>query len=347
MQVFIFILASSFFLIILRNLFLRYNILLDNPDHGNHKIYSTKGTPLLGGVFFYVIILSLILFYNFSHIDIKLFLFLFILLVLGFFADLKKTFSPNARLVLQLLLVISIVLFFDVRVERTTIPFLDFLISNNYIKIFFTIFCILIVINGSNFIDGFNGVASGYFLLSFIFIYTLSIKETNITFNDLIFLKMLILAFLIFYVFNLLGKCFFGDNGIYLVSAFLSIYLITFLGKNSNISPIYAVNILWYPAFENLFSIIRRLKYKKLLTYPDQMHLHSNLNKFILKKFNFPKKLFFKNSLTGIIINIIILPSFIVGLYFFDNSMMLGILTLVNIIVYLTVYFVLSTKYEK
>ena len=129
MQVFIFILASSFFLIILRNLFLRYNILLDNPDHGNHKIYSTKGTPLLGGVFFYVIILSLILFYSFSHIDIKLFLFLFLLLILGFFADLKKTFSPKVRLFLQLLLVTSIVLFFDVRVIRTTIPFLDRIID--------------------------------------------------------------------------------------------------------------------------------------------------------------------------------------------------------------------------
>jgi UDP-N-acetylmuramyl pentapeptide phosphotransferase/UDP-N-acetylglucosamine-1-phosphate transferase len=56
----------------------------------------------------------------------------------------------------------------------TRINFLDFALSNYYINIFFTIFCILIVVNGANLIDGLNGLVLGYFFIVFFFLFKLN-----------------------------------------------------------------------------------------------------------------------------------------------------------------------------
>ena len=63
---------------------------------------------------------------------------------------------------------------------------------------------------------------------------------------------------------------FLGDNGVYITSIIISIYVISFINLNPIASPILALNLLWYP-FENLFTIVRRLiskiKYKSLIGY--------------------------------------------------------------------------------
>ena len=48
------------------------------------------------------------------------------------------------------------------------------------------------------------------------------------------------------------GKCFLGDNGVYVISILLSFIVINIINYN-NLNPIIAINLLWYPAFENLF----------------------------------------------------------------------------------------------
>jgi UDP-N-acetylmuramyl pentapeptide phosphotransferase/UDP-N-acetylglucosamine-1-phosphate transferase len=53
-----------------------------------------------------------------------------------------------------------------------------------------------------------------------------------------------------------------GDSGSYLIAIIIGIYLIKFYELNILISPYYIALLLWYPAFENLFSLVRRLKTK-------------------------------------------------------------------------------------
>ena len=43
--------------------------------------------------------------------------------------------------------------------------FLDSILHNDYINYLFVTFCVLIIINGSNFIDGMNTLCVGYYLL--------------------------------------------------------------------------------------------------------------------------------------------------------------------------------------
>ena len=53
-----------------------------------------------------------------------------------------------------------------------------------------------------------------------------------------------------------------------------AIILIKIYNFNNTISPYFIVNLLWYPAFEILFSLIRKVKNKFSPMIPDTMHLH-------------------------------------------------------------------------
>ena len=73
------------------------------------------------------------------------------------------------------------------------------------------------------------------------------------------------------------------------------------------------------------------------MTYlPDKLHLHS----LIYSKINlaFPIN---KNSLTGLIINIALIPNFIVTYLFYNQSFYLGISVIIYITFYVVSYFLL------
>ena len=65
-----------------------------------------------------------------------------------------------------------------------------------------------------------------------------------------------------------------GDNGVYISAILISYLIINFVNLNTLVSPIIAVSLFWYPAIENLFTILRRL-FKKMTYLPDKLHLHS------------------------------------------------------------------------
>ena len=127
-----------------------------------------------------------------------------------------------------------------------------------------------------------------------------------------------------------------GDAGAYLVGTIFGYLSIVIANNNIFISPIYILNLLWYPAFENLFSIIRKKFFKINASYPDNFHLHHLIYKFLNKKFR--QNLKNNNSLTGIIIN---LYNFIfIGLstLIVNHSVGLSMLLLMNIVFYFTIY---------
>ena len=99
------------------------------------------------------------------------------------------------------------------------------------------------------------------------------------------------------------------------------------------------MNLLWYPAFENLFSILRKLKTG--ISTPDNFHLHHFIYLELNKKF---KKNNFNNSLTGVIINLFNLILLIMASFFANHSAYLSIILGLNISIYLIVYYLLKKK---
>ena len=85
--------------------------------------------------------------------------------------------SINFKVIFVLLIVvIFFVIYLDNFIQSVRIEFIDQLFENYLIKLFFTSFCILILINGSNFIDGVNTLTIGYYFLVLFFI--------SLIFND-------------------------------------------------------------------------------------------------------------------------------------------------------------------
>ena len=103
-----------------------------------------------------------------------------------------------------------------------------------YISIIFTFFCFLILINGTNFLDGLNTLVAGYYILVLSFLILVS-KHNNLLLDHNVYL-LLIFLFVI-YIFNFFGKIYLGDSGAYLISFFVGFFVIDFVTKNNFVSP--------------------------------------------------------------------------------------------------------------
>ena len=156
-----FISATIFALII--NFILKKNRLLLNFSGQNHQIYTKKkGIPLSGGL-----VIFLFLLINYNNFEIKTIFFFFLIFLVGLFADINIFKSPTIRFFIQILLIINFIIFLDLSINDVRIFYINNLLNNNYFNIFFTTFCLLVLINGSNFIDGNNTLSLGYFGLIF------------------------------------------------------------------------------------------------------------------------------------------------------------------------------------
>ena len=198
----------------------------------------------------------------------------------------------------------------------------------NFYKIFILIifsvlFCFLVLINGSNFIDGNNCLATGYFTIIFISLFYLHSDNYLFYESELLINFLLLLIILLF--FNFLNRIYLGNSGIYLLSLFTGFLIIDLSKNNPELSPYFMANLLWYPAFEILFSFIRKLIFKFSPMFPDTYHFHQLLFYFLSKKF-FNNKIIC-NSLTGIFINIFnVIIIFLATMNIFNTKIQITIL---------------------
>ena len=81
----------------------------------------------------------------------------FCLFVIGLLSDLNILSSAKKDF-LQLILILLFVFISKLEVLPTRIDFIDKNFKNTYTSYLFTVFCLMILVNGSNFIDGLNVV---------------------------------------------------------------------------------------------------------------------------------------------------------------------------------------------
>ena len=324
------------FLFYLLNLILKKKkILIDKSENFTHKKFvNNENVPISGGILFIFVIFILSIDLNIINKVI-----IFSVFLLGFLSDLDKLKSPPVRLILQSIIVGLFIFLNDLFVTSTRILFLDNFLENYFLfKLIFTLFCVIILLNGFNFIDGVNGLASGYFICVVINLILLT-KSFDLQ-VDQYFLSNILIYLFIFFVFNFFSKSFLGDSGSYLLSFFIGFYLVDFFNNNNFISPYYIILLLWYPAFENLFTIFRRLIFeKRKVKNPDNFHLHHLIYIGIKKKVQRGK---FNNSLTGILINLFNFIIIYIGGIFPNHTFNLLMLVLFAVAVYITTYIILK-----
>ena len=167
----------------LGNFLTKKNILLSFTGDDHQSKTGDTSVPLSGG--FILSILFSIIFIELNYLFFLLSLIL--IFIIGISSDLKLIISPKFRLLLQTIVVLTSVHLLDLNILTTRIPFFDFVLSNHYINIIFTIFCMVIVINGTNLIDGLNGLVLGYFLIVFYFLFKLTFFELSFFSLNIVF----------------------------------------------------------------------------------------------------------------------------------------------------------------
>ena len=252
----------------MNKIFIKKNILIDQKKASTHKqLINIDSVPLSGGI---ILLINCIFFDIFNSWQNQILI--SIIFLVGLFADLQKLNSPLKRLVLQTLTIIIFVSINDIFIRSIRISLVDIYLNHDLISIIFTSFCLLILINGSNFIDGSNLQCSGYYLTVLIIFYYLN--SNILIINNFEIINILFPFLLSFMLLNFLNKSYFGDGGSYLLSFILGCVLIKFQNI-TNISPYFIVLVLWYPAYENFFSIIRKIRTKNIKPdKPDLLHFH-------------------------------------------------------------------------
>ena len=299
-----FSLIYVFFTLLVAIYFKKQNY-LSNFSGDNHQLFSNKkNIPLVGGVLLFIPTIILNLENFFFVISIT-----FITLI-GFLSDRKILVSPKKRFIFQLTFVVISVITLDLEITSSRVIFFDNLLKINIFNIFFTSFCLLILINGSNFIDGLNGLLLLYMTLVIFFIFKLGLVPQNIIDENLFIYFMFFLAILV--ILNVFNILMLGDSGAYLIGFFVGYLIITIHKLNPNISPYFFITLIWYPCYENLFSIIRKFKIKLSPLEPDSNHLHQLLYEKINKRLC--KNKLFANNTSSILINFFNLLIILIGL---------------------------------
>ena len=338
-MIFLYLLTLTIIFLFINKLLIQKKILISETGDLHQKFASKSSVPLTGGLF--------IFFGYFYFINEKIFSFMifsFIIFILGIFSDLKLIKSAKKKLLLQIFLILSYTVFNDVQINDTRLTFLDNILHNSYINYLFVTFCILIIVNGSNFIDGMNTLCVGYYLLITFIIFYLQLNEIIALKYISIFYILILLLFV--FLLNIVNQLYLGDSGSYLLGFRFSIFLISIYNWNQYISPFFVVLLLWYPSYENLFSITRKNIIKRSPMYPDAKHLHQLIFFYIIKKLN--RNIFLANILTAQIINFYNLIIFFIGLNFIYNSIIQILLILFSICMYTLVYIkFFKFKYQK
>ena len=313
------------------------NFFDDNKTKSKHKILAkNKNTKFIGGLFIFVSIL-----FFFPDDLNNLILFSFLILFIGLLSDFNLLSEPLPRFIIQFILLLSFIVITNTIVTTINIDLIDDFLKNKIFSIFFSLFCFMVLINGTNFLDGLNTLVSGYyFLISSIFYYLG--ENLNLIMYSEIFL-FLSIVLLIFLIFNFFGKSILGDGGSYTLAFLFGYLLIDFFNNNRSISPYFVALILWYPAFENLFSILRRVFInKKKVSYPDTLHLHQLIYLYLSRYFY--KKSKYNNTKTGLIIlfyNLIIFIFAIKFKFYYDTGILVSLIFF-NLAIYLVLYYKLS-----
>ncbi len=298
--------------------------------------FHKEGILRVGGLSFYIIFLIIIFFFT-QRFYYDLFFLSTVCFFIGFLDDIKIIRSPRVRLFFLLFSINLIIYYFDIETPKFQILNLDEILTKiNWLRIFLLSICFIFIINGSNFIDGYNGLLIGQFSIILIILNIINFYYFN---YELFFLGCVLLSLSIsLLIFNFpKAKLFLGDSGSYLIGAILSYLLIkTSISTKSTIPPFFYGCIIYYIFFEVIFSFFRKLIFeRKNPMFPDRKHLHMLIFYFLNKKCSLIKA----NYKTGLYVNLIYIISLLPLIFFFKDFLIIKLYFFLLLIFYVFIYF--------
>ncbi len=252
--------------------------LLDVPDH--RKIHK-RSVPSMGGVVMILgMLITIIFFFPIEQLlEFRFFIGgLMIMFIVGLRDDLVP-FRPALKLISQLVPIMIVIFFFDIKLE--SFYSLSEIVLPLWIQVSLTAFTMVIIINSFNLIDGVDGLAGSLSLTSLTAFATLFFLQGN-TFFALLLLAMggSILGFL---AFNWApAKIFMGDNGALFIGFILACSSILFI-REATVAGIFegvigtALALMAVPLYDMFRIIFLRIFLRKRLMKADRNHIHHKL----------------------------------------------------------------------
>ena len=109
--------------------------------------------------------------------------------------------SAKIRFLLQIVGILFLVVHFDLIVNDIKVPLINFFLEYKVLSYLFFTFCLLIVTNGTNFIDGLNNLVIGYYLIILSLILFIGLDKAIINLDVIISKYIIILIFYLFLTF--------------------------------------------------------------------------------------------------------------------------------------------------
>ncbi len=320
-------------------------ILIDNQFNKPQAFHETP-VYILGGivVFLSFLIIQLYLFSSKQLYYYEYLSFCSLFFLLGLVDDLKINVRPKFRLLTMGLFLMLLVLFNNFYIENTGIAFINNLLKIDIFSFFFICLCFLFIVNGSNLIDGFNGLLSIHSIIILVTLFFINYLSQNYELAYILFFVILVVIIFLKYNFPY-AKIFLGDSGSYFLGTFIAVSVIKTSIANPLISPFFFCILLFYLFFEVFFSFFRKVIVgKKSPLYPDNKHLHMLIYKILYMK---NKNKLKSNYQVSIIINLIYLILIIPAIFMMGNGLFCKYYSLLFFILYIYSYQKIKNSLEK
>ena len=336
---FIIIILSSSFLFVALILISKNMIILEkNNIQKIHKGQSIR----LGGIVF-VLMYLLISLIKYNTINNFLIITTLVAVPIIFFTlieDLYQNVIPVLRLIIILFSSLIMCSFGIKNLPMIDVPIIDQFINLPFVNICFYAICLTAFINGVNFIDGTNGLASFSLLASLLSLLFLALVFKDVEIATLIiYIIAILISFLVFnYPF---GKIFLGDLGAYLLGWTVGSLTIYFMSRNQDVLNWCALIILSYPTIEVLFSFFRKVIHGNDPTSPDRNHLHLKLFFTLNKRI---KNIVTANSLVVPFLASIWLTPLVLIPWIYGNKILIILSVVLQVIIYFSFYLVIPKE---
>jgi UDP-N-acetylmuramyl pentapeptide phosphotransferase/UDP-N-acetylglucosamine-1-phosphate transferase len=215
------------------------------------------------------------------------------------------------------------------------------------LSLMITAFAVAGVANAFNIIDGYNGLAGVVAIISLLGLaYVANVVGDRFVLVGAVTVVGAIAGFLVWNYPN--GLIFLGDGGAYAIGFLIAELSVLLVARNAEVSPWFPLLLSFYPIFETIFTIIRRVFIRRSNPgLPDAAHLHQLIYRRIVRwavGSQCHKDQGRRNAMTSPYLWIMSSLAVIPAVLFWRNTLALVIFVLLFVMTYSMVYFSIATR---
>jgi UDP-GlcNAc:undecaprenyl-phosphate GlcNAc-1-phosphate transferase len=259
----------------------------------------------------------------------------------GLSEDLTKRFSPSVRLATAFCAAAAGFFILDARITDLDLWGSDWVLGFGAISFLFTVFAVGGFSHALNIVDGFNGLSAIAALMMLAALAAVAAAVSDPTLAEAcLVIAASILGFLVWNYPR--GTIFLGDGGAYLLGFLVAELAVLLVHRNSEVSPWFALLLLFYPVWETLFSSYRRRVLRGHSPgAADGLHLHTLVYRRLVRWKVGSRNLQHRrarNALTTPYLIVLTSITVVPAALFWDNTLVLQLFVVAFALLYVFLY---------